>query len=71
MAITLIADLSGWEIAGWILLGIFVAVILFLAWVWVESEMHERRLQRMQRETMEARQQHENWCDRKRSKSPR
>jgi cyanate permease len=51
-----IADLSGWELAGWFLIWMLIAVVLFLAWVLIEEARHNRRLRKAQRQTMEARQ---------------
>lgn len=63
--------LSAWAIAGWIVVGIFISMVLFLAWVLFEERVHKHRLRRMQRETMEARQRQENWENSQRPTSDR
>jgi hypothetical protein len=48
-------SLELWKVAGWVTVGsAFCALGLFI-WIWIESEVHARRLRKMQRQTDEKR----------------
>jgi hypothetical protein len=50
----MIAAITIWKVAGWVA----VCALGLAIWLWIESELHARRLRKMQRETDEKRNSH-------------